>query len=279
MQNIKTHIQDQLKDIYSANEIRILTSMIFENVLELSASELLNYKFNQLSDEDHTKIKEFTKRLKNREPIQYILGETEFYNLKFKVTSDVLIPRPETEELIDWALEFIKNKPLSILDIGTGSGCIAVTIGKKNPNAKIHAWDISETALQIAAENAQNNQVEIFFSKKDILKIQNHQILYDVIISNPPYIPNEEKNSIDAQVVDFEPHLALFVADNQPLIFYESISRFAKTNLTQGGMLFFEIHQNYGSQMVEMLQKMEFHNIELKKDISGNDRMIRAEKI
>lgn len=278
MQNIQAHISKELQTLYSPNEIRILTLMILEHVLNLTAADLLNYKFSQLSEDEVMKIEEFTQRLKKQEPIQYVLGETEFSGMKFKVNPDVLIPRPETEELIEWVLKYAHNKSLDILDIGTGSGCIAVAVAKKAVQSKVYAWDISEKALHVAAKNAEINGTEIHFSKKDILKIQSHPTFYDLIVSNPPYITPSEKITMDAQVLDHEPQLALFVADNNPLIFYDSISAFAQTNLVCGGLLFFEINRNYGLEIVEMLEKKSFRNIELRKDISGNDRMIRAEK-
>lgn len=279
MQNIKAHIRKELNTLYTSNEIRILTLMILEHVLNLTAVDLLNYKFSQLSEDEIMKIEEFTQRLKKQEPIQYILGETEFSNMKFKVNPGVLIPRPETEELIEWILEFIRHKPLIILDIGTGSGCIAVAVAKKAVQSKVHAWDISEKALRVAAENAKINEVEVHFSKKDILSVQNHSTLYDLIVSNPPYITHREKIAMDAHILNHEPHLALFVADDNPLIFYDGISDFAKTNLVSGGLLFFEINRSYGDDIVKMLEQKRFRNIELRKDISGNNRMVKAEKV
>jgi release factor glutamine methyltransferase len=205
------------------------------------------------------------------------LGSTEFYGLNFKVNESVLIPRPETEELVDWVRTSMDlNKSYSMLDIGTGSGCIAISLKSIFANATLTAVDISESALITAAKNALANGLSIDFKQLDILQVNLLPEKYHVIISNPPYIPTKEKVEIDAHVLDYEPHLALFVPNADPLLFYRKIANLAKESLYEGGFLFFEIHRDYGQQTIQMLSEMDFKLIELKKDIFGNDRMVRA---
>lgn len=223
--------------------------------------------------------------LKAEKPIQYIIGETEFFGLTFKVNDNVLIPRPETEELVDW---IIKSQPkqtkesqeLNILDIGTGSGCIAISLAKNIPNAKVYALDVSKGALKVAKQNAEINNVDVKFIEANILKsneIENN-IKFDVIVSNPPYVKVKEKELMKANVLDNEPHLALFVSNENPLVFYEAISEFAKANLKESGMLFFEINEYLGDGMIDLLKGNNFKNIELKQDIFKKDRMIKGVK-
>jgi release factor glutamine methyltransferase len=228
--------------------------------------------------------------LKKEKPIQYILGETEFYGLPFLVNENTLIPRPETEELVEWIIKSmnyeIQSTKLRILDIGTGSGCIAISLAKNIPNAEVSAIDVSEKALATAKKNAEINEVEVDFINVDILKINdlaelptsNFQLptQFDIIVSNPPYVRNLEKAEIKPNVLEYEPHLALFVEDTDALLFYRKIANLAKENLSENGMLFFEINQYLGKETVELLEDLGFKNIELKKDIYGNDRMIRS---
>ena len=232
---------------------------------------------NILSD-----LKNCIKRLKNEEPIQYILGKTEFYGFPFLVDKNTLIPRPETEELVTWVvdeaakLQSYKDAKLSILDIGTGTGCIPISLAKHLPNATISAIDVSKNALKVAKQNAVLNDVKINFLLKDILKTENLNQLFNVIVSNPPYVRELEKAAIKNNVLENEPHLALFVEDENPLIFYKKIAELAKTHLTKNGLLFFEINQYLGKETVLMLEEKGFKNIELKKDLFGNNRMIKA---
>jgi len=226
--------------------------------------------------------------LKKEKPIQYILGETEFYGLPFLVNENTLIPRPETEELVDWILQSTKlevqNTKLNILDIGTGSGCIAISLAKNLPNAQVAAIDVSEKALVIAKENAKVNAVEVNFIQTDILKMDDLDQLptsnfqlpthFDIIVSNPPYVRNLEKVEIKPNVLAYEPHLALFVEDTDALLFYRKIAELALKNLSENGQLYFEINQYLGKETVQLLESLGFKNIELRKDIYGNDRMI-----
>jgi release factor glutamine methyltransferase len=226
-------------------------------------------------------------KLKKEIPIQYILGKTEFYGLPFIVNESVLIPRPETEELVEWIINELQSSKfkvksnsvnnLNILDIGTGSGCIAISLAKHLENDTIWALDVSEKALEIAKYNAKLNSVDIHFLNENILNLKKLPVKFNIIVSNPPYVRELEKHEIKNNVLEHEPHLALFVEDENALIFYEKITNLAKENLTKNGQLYFEINQYLGKETVKILQKKEFQNIELRKDIFGNDRMIKAE--
>ena len=219
-------------------------------------------------------------QLKREIPIQYLLGTTHFYGLEFEVNENVLIPRPETEELVDWIIESqkleVRNKKLKILDIGTGSGCIAISLAKNLPNAEVFALDVSEKALATAQKNAELNQVQVQFICQSILETEDLGQQFDVIVSNPPYVRHLEKQEIKKNVLDNEPHLALFVADDDALIFYRKIAQLAVKNLSQTGQLYFEINQYLGQEMLSLLQEMDFKNSELRQDIYGNDRMTKS---
>ena len=277
MQNPKYFIKSELKDLYSPDEISSLTRLILEKEFAIPFADILACKFNHLSDAEMQKLTEIVGKLKNSEPIQYILGETDFFGLAFYVNGSVLIPRPETEELVQWVLESAENKPIKILDIGTGSGCIAVTLAKKMPSAEVHAWDISEDALEVARKNAERNGVKVIFSKRDMLREPVSDEKFDIIVSNPPYVTEVEKTEMQENVLNFEPHLALFVPDDNALVLYEKIANFALTNLNNGGQLFFEINRAKGADIARLLEEKGFKNIELRKDISGNERMVMAE--
>ena len=277
MQNPKYFIKSELKDLYSPDEISSLTRLILEKEFAVPFADILACKFNHLSDAEMQKLTEIVGKLKNSEPIQYILGETDFFGLAFYVNGSVLIPRPETEELVQWVLESAENKPMKILDIGTGSGCIAVTLAKKLPSAEVHAWDISEDALEVARKNAERNGVKVIFVKRDMLLEPVSDEKFDIIVSNPPYVTEVEKTEMQENVLNFEPHLALFVPDDNALVFYEKIADFALTNLNKGGQLFFEINRAKGADIARLLEEKGFKNIELRKDISGNERMVMAE--
>lgn len=274
MQNPKYFIKSELKDLYSPDEISSLTRLILEKEFAVPFADILACKFNHLSDAEMQKLTEIVGKLKNSEPIQYILGESDFFGLAFYVNGSVLIPRPETEELVQWVLESAENKPMKILDIGTGSGCIAVTLAKKLPSAEVHAWDISEDALEVARRNAERNGVKVIFSKRDMLLEPVSDEKFDIIVSNPPYVTEVEKTEMQENVLNFEPHLALFVPDDNALVFYEKIADFALTNLNKGGQLFFEINRAKGADIARLLEEKGFKNIELRKDISGNERMV-----
>jgi len=219
--------------------------------------------------------------LKTQKPIQYILGETEFYGLTFKVNENTLIPRPETEELVSWVLkEAPLDRDINILDIGTGTGCIAISIAKKLPKAKVFALDVSKAALEVAKQNADLNQVDITFINEDVLSVDekgfNENSKFDIIVSNPPYVRQLEKKMMQANVLDNEPHLALFVDDENPLQFYEAITGLAVKHLNKKGILFFEINEFLGNEMIQLLKANHFKNIQLKQDIFKKDRMIKG---
>ena len=277
MQNPKNFIKQQLDRLYPPAEIEALSRLILEKEFGLSFADILTGKFNDLSAADRQKLEKIVERLRNFEPLQYVLGETEFFGMDFWVSPSVLIPRPETEELVLWIKDSVDgNLSLKLLDIGVGSGCIAVSLAKMLPRAQVFGWDVSAGALQIARKNADRHAVNVVFAQKNMLQDVAWNEKLDVIVSNPPYIAESEKSEMEKNVLDFEPHLALFVPDNNPLIFYEKIANFALQHLNSGGMLFFEINRAKGDEIKQMLLEKGFLNVELRKDISGNNRMIKA---
>jgi release factor glutamine methyltransferase len=277
MQATFAHIQSELQGLYPDNEIRSFSLLIIEKLTGFSRTQIILNKNTHFFDEQRQVIDSFIEKLKKNVPIQYILGETEFYGLMFTVNESVLIPRPETEELVDWIrTENDTKAKLQMLDIGTGSGCIAISLKHEFPNADVDAFDISGKALEAAKVNAKRNDVSVKFSKVDILNSDEFLQQWDIIVSNPPYIPELEKVDIQPNVLDYEPHLALFVPDNDPLLFYRRIAEMAMKQLNPGGKLYFEIHRAAGEACLQLLIELGFTDVELRKDISGNDRMVRA---
>lgn len=295
IKNYKLNFIQELASLYGETEAESFFYIILENKNNLKRIDLALNIDLEFSEADTQVWNSILEKLKLEIPIQYILGTTSFFGLEFQVNENVLIPRPETEELVEWILsnnlKIQKSKNLKILDIGTGSGCIAISLAKNLPNAEVFAIDVSEKALEIALKNALINEVKVVFIKTDILLIddiknfelfpqelttQNSQPItqIDIIVSNPPYVRNLEKHEIKKNVLDNEPHLALFVDDNDALIFYRKIAELAQKNLSENGQLYFEINQYLGIETYDLLQKMNFKNIELRKDIYGNDRMI-----
>lgn len=272
------YIHSQLTNHFTKSELRILSSLILKDVSNLSFTDIVNCKFKNLSNNEKQKIIYIVERLQKNEPIQYVLGKTEFYGLDFKVNSNVLIPRPETEELVEWILLETKQVNPHLLDIGTGSGCIAIALAKHLHYGTVDAWDISEKALEVARDNANNNNVSVKFSNVNVLEPVNIDKHFDIIVSNPPYITFSEKKELEENVLDFEPHEALFVPDEESLIFYNKIADIAVKILNDKGYLYFEINQAKGFDIIELLKSKGFSNIELRKDISGNSRMIRGMK-
>jgi release factor glutamine methyltransferase len=271
--NIIPYFIKQLNGIVQEREIVSLAYISIDFLLGYNRSDCIIHSDKDITSEVSDRIKEIIADLKTNKPIQHIIGETEFYELKFKVNEHALIPRPETEELVKWILE---HEFTSALDIGTGSGCIAIAL-RKNKGAEISAIDVSESALLVAKENAKINEVEINFLLQDILKtIALPKV--DVIVSNPPYVLDKEKEIMLDNVLNNEPHLALFVSDNNPLLFYKKIAELAFTSLSKNGLLFFEINERFGKETVAMLNAIGFVDIELKKDINDKDRMIKATK-
>lgn len=281
MKEIRNYIEDSLKGLFSAEEIRSLTKMILERCCSIPQQRLLFDKDIQISDTQKQDIEAIVTRLKNQEPIQYILGITCFYDLDFNVTPDVLIPRPETEELVERILSRHRQQGIRILDIGTGSGCIAVTLAAHLPEARVVAADVSPGALATAAGNAAKNKVTVHFIETDILArkaLEDIPGVFDVIVSNPPYVKLSEKESMEANVLNYEPHLALFVTDSDPLLFYRSIARFGNEKLRKGGSLYFEINAQYGNEVAGLLEEEGYTDIEIIKDIPGKDRIIQAKR-
>ncbi|NLP56671.1 peptide chain release factor N(5)-glutamine methyltransferase [Lutibacter sp. B1] len=278
--NYKKHFFTELSNLYPLTEIQSFFNILIEFKLNLSRVELALQPNLEFSKNEFDFFQEALSKLKKEIPIQYILGETEFFGLKLKVNNKVLIPRPETEELIEWVLKNSKlktqNSKLNILDIGTGSGCIAISLAKNLPNAEVYAIDISSEAIKIAQKNAKINKVSVNFIETDILKIEELQYTFDIIVSNPPYVRELEKEKMHQNVLANEPHLALFVENNNPLLFYDKIADLAKSYLTKNGNLYFEINQYLGKETVDLLKLKGFNTIELKKDLFDVDRMIKA---
>lgn len=284
LKEIQEIFYKELVGIYAKEEINSMFFRLTEYFFNVDRLALAVQPNLIITKEQEGVIFNALTALIKEEPIQYIIGSTSFYQLTFKVTPDTLIPRPETEELVDWIVKdytFHKDK-IDILDIGTGTGCIPISLAKKLPNANVSALDVSEQALKIAKENAVNNAVEIDFKLGDILNTANNLSIFNsqfsVIVSNPPYVRELEKAEIKNNVLAFEPHLALFVPDDDALIFYERIADFALEKLFENGVLYFEINQYLGEETVAMLQKKGFKEIELRKDINGNNRMVKAIK-
>ena len=315
-----TFIRKSLETLYPPEEIRSLTEWILEKVCNLPRHQQILRKDIQLSCVQSDSIRTIVRRLQNSEPIQYVLGETEFLGLTFEVSPAVLIPRPETEELVHRIIQEFKIQnskfkissptsptspispisphsqlstlnsqlnisptfPINILDIGTGSGCIAVTLAKHMPAVNVYALDISHEALQIAHRNAQRNDVLVHFFQTDILSTPIRHDLslpkFDIIVSNPPYVTDSEKSAMKPNVLDYEPHTALFVPDDDPILFYRRIADFALEKLTENGFLYVEINSKYGEMICRMLRRKGFSSAEQIRDISGKERFIKARK-
>ena len=277
MITIANRIKEALIDCYSTGEITALTRIIATELLAVSQMAFYLKDDITLTTEQEALLGNAIERLQKREPIQHILGYSDFCGLRFKVTPATLIPRPETSELVEWiASEATGNE--SILDIGTGSGCIAISLAHKVPQSKVTAWDISHDALAVATENSKANGQAVTFEQVDILAYEPTGEQFDIIVSNPPYIKENEKEAMHANVLDWEPHTALFIPDNDPLLFYRAIAEKGLPMLTLGGKLYFEINRAHGKETMEMLAALGYTNIELRKDFSNNDRMIRAVK-
>ena len=273
----------RLAQVYDEGEAKAIARMVYEVRFNLTLSDLFIGKDTQLSANDQAELAEITQRLEQQEPVQYVLGQADFCGRTFLVNQHVLIPRPETEELCRWIISEFRDESLefrdcSILDIGTGSGCIAITLAADLPKAEVTAWDISGEALQVARENAKRLHFNVIFELADALNTPLDHERWDVIVSNPPYICNKERARIEANVLDHEPHTALFVPDDSPLLFYSAIAQYGLTALKTGGRLYFEINPLYAQELAEMLSMMSYHDIEIKIDQYGKQRMIRARR-
>lgn len=286
---IKLIYSEQLRNILPPAEIESIFGILAKHFLGYSKIDLIVKKNKIIKDEYIVKFHQALIELERNKPVQYVTGETEFYGLRIKVDERVLIPRPETEELVDWIIRDINgmepaNEGLNILDIGTGSGCIAIALRKNIPHSSVTAIDISEKALQVAMENSGLNQADVRFLQTDILKQSagrdNSGLMskFSVMVSNPPYVTEEDKTKMSKNVLDYEPHGALFVPENKPLMFYDAIGRFALRSLEKNGLLYFEINENFGEQIRKLLSELGFADVEIRKDLSGKDRMVKASK-
>ncbi|AUS07396.1 peptide chain release factor N(5)-glutamine methyltransferase [Pseudotamlana carrageenivorans] len=278
LKDIQKKFHAELDSLYATEEVNSFFYTLIDVFYKVSRIDLA--MDTELRIVDDQPIEKALNQLIKHKPIQYIIGETEFYGLPFKVNKNVLIPRPETEELVEWILKHKKeDETLNILDIGTGSGCIAISIAKHLKNASVYALDISEKALEVAKGNALLNEVHVEFINADILTTNSIKNLeFDIIVSNPPYIREKEQRLMKPNVLENEPHLALFVKDDNALQFYKAITEFSVHNLVENGELLFEINEFLGNEMIRLLQKHQFSNIELKQDIFRKDRMIKGVK-
>ncbi len=280
---LEKYFHQRLKANYPDSEIENFFFWTLEEILGIQRIDFVLQKNNAVDYQNIDRIKKVIQRLRNEEPIQYIFGSTEFYGLLFNVSTDTLIPRPETEELVEWIIETVKQdeylsslSELRILDIGTGTGCIAITLTKLIPSANTTAVDISKNALTVAESNSALNEVNVHFVISNVLELSSLENEFDIIVSNPPYVRNSEKIEIKNNVLKYEPDTALFVEDDDPLLFYRKIGKLSLDSLTNNGYLFFEINQYLGEETVDLLSKLGYQHIELRKDLFGNDRMIKC---
>jgi release factor glutamine methyltransferase len=282
LKDVQSTFHKALDHLYEKEEVDSFFFILIEAYYKVSRLQLAMEP--QLSVENHEAIIDALELLKKHQPIQYILGVTEFYGLPFKVNEHTLIPRPETEELVAWVLNHQPstiNHQLRILDVGTGSGCIAISLAKNLPKAEVYALEVSGEAIKIAKQNAGLNKVHVEFIEADILNSETwnsdfKDLNFDIIVSNPPYVREQEKQYMKLNVLDNEPHLALFVKDEDPLLFYKAITQFAIDKLSKNGRLYFEINEYLGNDMIQLLVKNQFSNIELKQDMFKKDRMIKG---
>jgi release factor glutamine methyltransferase len=275
MSNLYQKTKARLAESYEINEAAALAKIIFTSCFAIPALDLYTGKGIELTAKQQQELETILKKLLTGTPIQYILGYEQFYQNTFVVTPDVLIPRPETEELVTWIMQENVLQTPRIIDIGTGSGCIALTLAANLSEAQVTALDISPKALQVAQTNAQRLQVKVQFIEMDILEDAPKET-FDIVVSNPPYIAEKERQTMDVNVLNYEPETALFVPNEDPLRFYRSIALHAHQLLNEGGKLYFEINQVYGNEMIQLLSNLGYQDIVLRKDMYLNDRMIRA---
>lgn len=281
MKSMFRQIVDTLVPKVEEREARALAFVVLEDAFGLSHTDIYLGKDTAFSEDDTIRLEKILRRLEQGEPVQYVIGTAQFCDLTFRVTPDTLIPRPETEELVGWVASLLPSEaPCSVLDVGTGTGCIAISLAKQFPKAQVTAWDISEEALAVARQNAQVNGVTVDFRRTDVLEVVNESaasapssdVLY--IVSNPPYICERERTEMEAHVLDYEPASALFVPDTDPLLFYRALARLGQQ--LHAAAVLVEINQAYGQETVEMFQSSGYSNVELRRDIYGKDRMIKA---
>lgn len=276
IQEFTSNLRIELKELYPEEEIRQFAKLMLQHVLQVDNTQLLMMSRDALSHADLSQLESYVQQLKKSVPLQYLLGSTEFYGLPFMVNPSVLIPRPETEELVDWILRD-KHQPKSLLDIGTGSGCIAIALKANLPNCQVSAWDVSAEALATAKNNANQNKVVIDFGLVDVLSYQTDGRKIDCIVSNPPYVRELEKSMMEDNVMQHEPHTALFVSNDDPLIFYRTIAQLGLQMLHPKGYLYFEINEYLATEMHDMLMQLGYSNIVCRKDINSKDRMMKAQ--
>ncbi len=278
MQATIQFLREELKDFYTPTEINGLVKHILFETGNISYTDMILNRGKPFGEAEISHVKTILARLKKYEPLQYILGKTEFFGMPVKVNPSVLIPRPETEELVHWIISTLSKAPRKILDIGTGSGCIALALKKTFPDAVVNGCDCSNNALATARDNASSNHLEINYFNADILNWEKYSgwSKTDVVVSNPPYVTEKERAFMSRNITEFEPHSALFVPDENPLIYYKKITGFAVEWLNPGGMLFFEINENFGSQMEELLKKSGLLQVEIRRDLSGKHRMAKG---
>ena len=277
LQEIKIFLKQKLSSKIDAVELSSLIGMLIEAVTGWNRMQQIVNVNTELTKEQQTQIEQYAEQLLVGKPIQYILAKAWFMGNELMVNEHVLIPRPETEELVEWIISYasIMNKPLSILDLGTGSGCIPIALKLALPNCTLTGLDISKDALAVAQMNAKNLNVSIDWMEEDILNTAALDTSYDIMVSNPPYIPIREKKDMQEQVLNFEPSIALFVSNEDPLIYYKAIAKIGKQNLSKNGQLFFEIHYDQGKAILALLDELNYH-AELRQDSFGKNRMIRA---
>tara|TARA_R110000850_G_scaffold150497_1_gene273150 strand:- start:44195 stop:45055 length:861 start_codon:yes stop_codon:yes gene_type:complete len=280
LKEYRSHFKSKLETLYPEEEIGSFFYILTDKFLKLKRVDVALELERKITSEEVSIFENALQQLEKEVPIQYIIGETEFFGLTIKVNPSVLIPRPETEELVDWIIKDYAEikQPFTILDIGTGSGCIAISLAKNLPEAKVIAIDISLAALETAKANANQNKVDVSFLEQDILTLKNLETSFDVIVSNPPYIRVSEKEKMQSNVLLHEPKNALFVSDETPLLFYSKIADLARTSLNTSGSLYFEINEAYGNEVVNMLLDKRFEGVVLKKDFYGKERMVKGTK-
>lgn len=281
VKTLRKYFNEELLGYYPETEVTSFFQMLCENLLNLTRVDISLSLYQVVSGKKYHKFQIAIERLKIYEPIQYIIGETQFYGLNFNVNNTVLIPRPETEELVDWIIKENKAKnEINILDIGTGSGCIAIALAKNLKHASVFALDVSNEALDVTKKNAANNEVNIEFIEHDILNLglEINDLKFDIIVSNPPYVRKLEKDLMQDNVLKHEPHLALFVDDDNALLFYKAITEFSKKHLSQNGKLYFEINEYLGESTKALLENENFKQVELRQDINQKDRMLKGVK-
>jgi release factor glutamine methyltransferase len=278
IQEAGRHLLEQLQQLYDRREASNIAELVMEQLTGLRKIDRMVKKDTALSNGQADKLNIYIKALQQHRPVQYVLGEAWFYGMKFFVNDQVLIPRPETEELVQWIIDENSDGLLRIFDVGTGSGCIPIALKKKLPGATVYSCDVSEGALNMARKNASALKADVDFFQMDILDPGTWASisLLNIIVSNPPYIPLNERSLMHANVIDYEPHLALFVEDNDPLIFYRTIAELGTKKLSSPGKVYVEVHEDLAKDVAEIFTKSNYHSVEIKKDMQGKERMIRG---